>query len=250
VDTYCELELHERNVTLQSLRQHREVVALWYRGLAILRNPILGEWECPQELIETPNGIQMFGLVGQLLGLEVSSAKAALDLLLGSHYSAAFAAIRHMVEAAIQIQYVWLFPDETGRWYIPSPNSPDLPPTPPACNTMVGKIQRRLKKAGVRNESAKYFPAVYDCWLLMTKGTHPSGEGITQVQPSDNDERHIVGPVYREHLVRVGFSHGLFGIRALLPYLDLAGRVDDDWRDKFGKWNRQRMEWDQKNAAG
>src|SRR5688572_22194595 len=49
VDGYCSLELGERDIALETLRQHRTECALWYRALKLLADPLLGEWTFPED---------------------------------------------------------------------------------------------------------------------------------------------------------------------------------------------------------
>jgi hypothetical protein len=87
---YYELEELERGFSLDALRNHRDAVALWYRGLTLFRRGMIGMWEYLGE--EGPGDIMSaWGIQANALGLSVGSAKASLDLLLAGYYSMAFA---------------------------------------------------------------------------------------------------------------------------------------------------------------
>lgn len=231
VDGYCSLELGERSNALHTLRKHRVEISLWYRGLKLLLDPFEGEWVLPDE--EPLKSAYI--LRGDLLGLEISSVKAALDLILAGYYSLAFGAIRHMLESSAQSMYVYFFPDKTDAWELGNKN--------PRMRFLIDQIMADLKKRGFESEQVHRFDHLYKSWELMSKGIHPTGEGLLQTRPTVKDPRNIVGPVYRSNLTHIAFDHGLWAVHMLLLLLPSLNRTDDGWQQDFDNWSDDRQTW-------
>lgn len=229
VDGYCSLELGERSNALRTLQEHSTEASLWYRGLRLLLDPFEGEWILPKAEPERSAYI----LRADILGLEVSSAKAALDLILSGYYSLAFAAIRHMLESSAQTMYIVLFPDRTDPWQVGKKN--------PAMRFLIDQIKSQLKKSGFQPELAERFERLYRSWALMSKGAHPTGEGLLQTKPTVEDPRNIVGPAYRPNLSHVAFDHGLWALQMLLLALHSLGRTNSEWDQDFDQWGHERQ---------
>lgn len=234
VDGYCSLELGERDIALETLRQHRVECALWYRALKLLVDPLLGEWAFPTNSDEKSNLL----LRANLVCLEVSSAKASLDLLLSGYYSLCFASIRHMMEAVAQVMYLMQFPAKAHLW---EPGE-----KPPQMRVMINEVKKALKLKGFEAGESERFERLYDTWALMSKGSHPTGEGLVQVTATEDDPRNIIGPVYRQNLALVAFDHGLFSLEMLLYAIPTLNRADSIWTTNLSQWKVQRREWNTK----
>lgn len=180
---------------------------------------------------------QVWGLQSQLLGLGVSSAKAALDMLLAGYYSMAFAAIRHMLETFVQYCYVAVAPMEAAHWY-EQPGGLDAQTKTPGCKHMINVIKQH-PQLGLH---AGFYDSIYDSWNLMSKGSHPSGQGITQTRTSD-EAKLLFGATYREELCLVGFDHGLYAVDKLLHALVSSREHTDEWRSDLASTRAKTAAW-------
>lgn len=239
---YYELEALERGFALQAMRYHREPVAIWYRALTLFREGMIGTWEYPGD--DGPGvGMAMWGLQSQLLGLGVSSAKAALDMLLAGYYSVAYGAIRHMLESFVQCLYVTVKPEEVRRWY-QDPEGTDADHRSPGMKIMVDAIKALPAWA----DAAWMFDKVYDAWSLMSKGSHPTGAGITQTV-DEAASRHVIGATYNRDLARTGFDHGLFAVLCLIQALSWTRHQDPTWNGRLAALWQDARTWREEMIA-
>lgn len=229
VDGYCSLEQAERGIAMETLSRHTREVSLWYRGLKLFLDPFNGEWPLPDE----EPAKELFRLQVDILGLELSSAKVGLDTTLAGYYSMAFAAIRHMLEAATQITYMRVVSAETAPW--------DVDAKVPRVRVMVNEIKRDLKKSGSSADEAELFEKLYESWALMSKGSHPTGVGLMQLWPTPEDPRRVVGSSYRQNFAYVAFDCGLWALQMLLMAMPV--RVGTPWADDFNRWTNDRLAW-------
>lgn len=233
VDGWCSLEQSQRATALEVLRGYTSEVALWYRGLGLMLHAFPGDWNIPDGEPDRQATILRINL----LGLEVSSAKAALDMTLAGYYSIAMASIRHMLEATAQMVYLSLFPDSHVNWDPEAEN--------PGMRRMCDQIKSELRRRGARLYGEDRFDALYNSWKLMCKGSHPSGAGLTQVMAQEGEERNIVGSVYRPEFIDVIFDHGLWAILMnLIAFPDLK-TMDQEWVARFQAWTDDRQVWRQ-----
>lgn len=226
---YYELETTERRAKLECLIKHKDLVALWYRALTLYRQGVMGKWDVGVE--QDDPRLAIWGLQSQLLGLGLSSAKAALDMLLAGYYSIAYAAIRHMLETVTQQMYVVVKPDEVKLWY-EQPGGLAAQKDPPQMFRMVQAIKTRPDLI-----SPDFIDRVYDAWKLMCKGAHPSGQGIYQTVGDSEGKRFIFGAAYGRDLCITGFGHGLFAIDHLLVALVVLREQSEEWK---ATWLAQR----------
>lgn len=233
---YYELEALERGMTLEALRKHREPVALWYRGLRLYRAGVAGEWDFTAAAGDKAK-LTVWGLRAQLLGLGVSSAKSALDLLLAGYYSMAFAAIRHMLESFIQYLYVGVNPSEARLWYR-QPGGLAAQKDPPGCTAMV----KAIEKCQIDQAFKTTARSAHRSWRLMCKGAHPSGEGLTQTT-TDDDARFNLGAIYKPDLCLVGFDHGLYAASLLLLGIMGVRTLDETWKGDYKGWGDDVALW-------
>lgn len=249
---YYELEELERNQSLNALLKHREAVFLWYRALTLYRRGMMGTWEY---LGDDGLGDNMtaWGLQMQMLGLGVGSAKATLDLLLAGYYSNAFAGIRHMVESVVQSAYLMAFPGESPLWYgkpgrrarehaATHPNE-KLPEEfeygPPGCTKMVKRFREEFSE---NPQWVSTLDAMYDSWKLMSKGSHPTTEGMRQTT-TDDSSFHVVGSTYVEDLCLVAFDHGLLAIDRQLGALAHLKPQTEEWTAKHAALAQDMRNW-------
>lgn len=232
---YYDLERLERAFTLQALGEQRDAVGLWYRILTLYQRGVMGTWDHP-----VPNAgkdaLTVWGLQGQLLGLGVSSAKASLDMLLAGYYSMAYAGIRHMLETFVQFLYVEVCPDEAKLWYR-QPGGLKAQAKTPRCTKMIDTIKAHPDLDTTSNK-VQIWDEIYDSWLLMSKGSHPTGQGITQTI-GDGQGKFVIGSTYDDELSAVGFDHGLFAILLLAQALSWVRPQDEAWRTELASlWNK------------
>jgi len=239
---YYELEALERNKTWEALRRHTEAASFWYRSLTLYRRAMLGQWDF-SDVGEDKARLTVYGLQSQLLGLGVSSAKAALDMLLAGYYSVAFASIRHMLETFVQYCYVAVKPEEANRWYTQSDGIEDQSKTP-GCKHMIITIQQRPDLA-----PPSFMDKVYDSWSLMSKGSHPTGQGIFQTVGDEEGWFFVIGATYNRDFCLTGFDHGLFALDKLLVALVSLKKQDDDWTAESGKLRDEVSRWRETTAA-
>lgn len=242
VEGYYKLEEIERNVKFQAYRAHRDAVALWYRALSLYRRGIIGEWDFSQY----PDGsmeLKVAGLYSQLLGLGVSSAKSALDDLLAGYYSLAFAAIRHMVESYIAFLYVAVKPSEYELWYADDDEN-GISKKTPRCRYMIDELKNseEMKQLGY---TADAIESIYKSWSLMSKGSHPTGEGIVQTV-EEAGTGYILGATYVESHCLVGFDHGFYALSSLLSCIAAVGQPSqnrEEWNDERKRLRDEMAEW-------
>jgi hypothetical protein len=233
VDGYCTLELIERDHVIHAMRIHRVETALWYQAIKLLKDGMEGTWSIPDE----EPGSSAVLIAGQLVGLEVSSAKVALDSMLSGYYSLGFAAIRHMIESAVHARLLVLNHSYVRDWQVDG--------HPLGMQKAVSALKKELIKTGITKIQAEQLDSIYRSWSLMAKGSHPSWEGLLQVRPTTEDPQHVVGASYRESLAYVGIDHGLWALAILLVVLQTLGRGDEAWRSRYAEWQVKQFAWSQ-----
>jgi hypothetical protein len=239
VEGYYDLEVHERNQTFQTLPKHKDAVELWYRALTLYRRAILGRWEFTEAEANTPE-LTSAGLQLQLLGLGVSSMKAALDMLLAGYYSVAFGVIRHMLETFVQCIYARFEPDEARLWY-EQEGGIGAQKDPPGMLAMCQAIQAVPEVKGTRLH--ELIDDTYGAWRLMSKGAHPSGVGIRQTE-GESEGKFIIGASYRPDLCLAGFDIGLFAVSLLLPQAIIWAKPEvGKWEAEWEKLATQVIAW-------
>lgn len=242
IDTYYRLEALERGVAIYSLNKHAFEAGLWYRGLALLHDPILGTWEFADESVENGWRRKAEQVQSTIIGLEVTSAKAALDQLTRGNYSIAFAAIRHMLEAFIQIYYLFIKPQDAALWRDSGKKTPSM-------NNMVSLIKGVGKAVVGDGFNEEGIDRLYASWTLMSKGSHPTGGGLVQVLPDNGEGIHKLGSHYNEQLAYIGFDHGFFALTQLLSSLRMIRDPGAEWSSdveafdgKVGVWRVRLIE--------
>jgi hypothetical protein len=239
VDTYYTLEMLERGVGIQTTRHHSHETSLWYIGLRLLHDPILGIWDTPGDSVD--GGVQKRGFLVQssLVGLSVSSAKSAFDQLIRGNYSIAFAAIRHMLESSIQVMYLGVHPDQANRWTEEGTKTPGMKEM---INELIGHGRLSLRATG-EELNRNVFDSIYSAWDLMSKGSHPTGGGLSQVKPQTDEESHTVGAIYRPQLAYVGFDNGLFALKVLLDTMSMIRPTSEAWAAEVNEWGGKVGGW-------
>jgi len=227
---YYGLESQERNVGIAAILKHARPVGLWYRLLTLYVEGMREPWEPGVEVLSHDENAQGV-LTSQLLGLGVSSSKSALDLLLAGYYSIAFAAIRHMVESVFRIREVKLNPERAKYFY-------DI--EPPKSFEVVAEIVKSLKASDPEHESR--YENMRLSWKFLSKGAHPSGEGILQTQTSDR-ARFVFEPTYDWRFMIEGLQHGLSATTMLVLTLGERSGLEAGWHDRLNNLNALVKEW-------
>lgn len=233
---YYELESQERRVSAAVIRHQSIPVGIWYRGLTLYVHAVKGVWDIPNDAVST---VWM-----ELTGLGVATSKVALDTLLAGYYSAAFSAIRHMMETFIQCQYLSVKPDQVATWTGTRPESGEEPETP-SCGRMITEIKQLLLNAPETDfRNVAFWDRLRNRWLYMSKGPHPTRLGLDQVRPDGEDSTYHYGATYHESLSLVGLYNGLVALRLLLLVSYTGSSVPVANQEAFEDWNRRFEEWE------
>jgi len=232
---YYELESQERRVSAAVLSEQLIPVGIWYRGLTLYVHAIKGVWKIPDDAVST---VWM-----ELAGLGVATSKVALDTLVAGYYSAAFSAIRHMMETFIQCHYLSVKPDEVLKWIGARPESGEEPETP-GCGSMITELKRLAPNASETDfRNVAFWDDLRNRWLYMCKGPHPSRLGLDQVRPFGEDSQYHYGATYLEPLSLTGFYYGLFALHLLLLVSYTGDGVPVANQQAFKDWNRRFESW-------
>lgn len=197
---YYALEEASRENALRTMSGHQRETALWYRALTLHLQAQDGNWTP----LPTPKGEQFHHAQTaqiDLLALGLCSSKAALDLILAGYYSIAWAAIRHCAEVTIHCQYLAHFPSTYWLWYARD----DEKQKPPKCRQMVDQLKKEHKSNhGSSGQAyADFLESTYKLWHLMSAGSHPTGEGLTELQDMEERGPRYWGSNYRYDLTMV-----------------------------------------------
>lgn len=248
---YYRLEELERGFSLETMSKNQIAVSLWYQALTLYRRGMLGPWNYPGDK-EMEDNLTAWNLQSQLLGLGVGSAKSALDLLLAGYYSNAFAIIRHILESVIQSIYLETFTLESPLWFgkpgrfardLVKANPSKKPPKniPPNCKEMVERLK---KEYSARPIWGTRLDSMYDSWVLMSKGSHPTAEGMRQTNTNGNTSYRF-DPTYFEDLCLVGFDHGLAAVNRQLISLSSVKPQPQEWTDRRAALSKAIDDWRQ-----
>jgi hypothetical protein len=249
VEGYYTLEEQERDMSHTVMAMHRDVIHVWYRQLTLYYRGLRGGFYLgvPDKELEAAQ------LRMKLVGLGISSSKAALDNLLAGYYSVAFATIRHMHESVIQSHYLEEFPEESPLWYKrPGAKSRQAqrngkkPPAngygPPNVADMIHALKGR------RSSHERVYQQVYAHWKLMCAGSHPTIEGLLQTQ-SRTDGRGVIGGNYNRELAAVGFDHGVAANGALLLEIAQFKPQPPEWLAAAAQTRADHEVWERRMEA-
>lgn len=140
-----------------------------------------------------------------------------------------------MLEAAAQGMYLRCFPDRHIAW--------DPESEAPGMRKMIDQIKKALRESSGNDLEGEQFERLYDSWKLMCKGAHPSGDGLMQVIAQDDDERNMVGPVFRKGFVDLIFDHGIWALMMTLTVFPSVAVMDESWKQRFRGWIDDRQVW-------
>jgi hypothetical protein len=237
---YYELEETSRANAMETMTQHRRETALWYRALTLHLEVQKGKWT-PLAWDGTEEQRHAKTAQIDLLALGLCSSKAALDMILAGYYSVGWAAIRHCMEVALHRQYLAHFPGTYRLWY----TRDDLDKDPPRPKQMVEQI-RKQHRNDASDRARRYIESLessYELWRLMSLGSHPTGEGLTQLQDLEEPGSRYWGSNYRYDLTMVSFDNGLGAIDIILNCYYLVREGDPDWAESYGQWRRDLHTW-------
>jgi hypothetical protein len=235
VGGYNTLEMAERRAALESMSAHQVEVRLWYRALTLYVQSQFDQWDLESDSA-TEGEFRTSYVQMDLLGLGLSSAKSAIDSLMVGYYSVAFATIRHMAESVLQCYFLLAFPGKASLWY---PNrSTDEVKTPSAVK-MKNELVKHLKRMPAMESQSTYFDAIYTSIDLMSKGSHPTGAGLVQVQSTGPEISRQFGATYDRYLTLTGFDHGLLALLGLLEILEGEERMTEEVAARFHHWRAE-----------
>lgn len=233
---YDDVEANDNSLRVETSRHHGDLIALWLIAIKLASDAF-----APGQSYRSPENAdaaerKAYRLRLQLLGLSTRGAKPALDLLLAGYYTEAFGLIRTMLDGWCRSLYVRLRPTEYGRWYSPEQANIDPLQVVRKAEPNLGEIDGVITADGDADDR-RFFEEANLRFRLLSAGTHPSGEGITQVV--DNGSQVLLfNPFYRENLCRHGFNHGLFALLILLDEVDCIGEQSQGWKELLGEYYR------------
>jgi hypothetical protein len=179
VGAYEEAELWDSDQRDQNAQGSQDVITLWLLGENLLAGAFASEHTYSAKGLWPDGAIgnAAAGLHTQLVLLAARASKPALDLILGSFYTEAFAIERSMLESWVRAVYVRLQPHEYRRWYEPYVESPTtLPVREPQWHQARQAIDNHGDAADremVRHAQLR--------WNILNLGAHPSGHAIDQI---------------------------------------------------------------------
>lgn len=238
---YYELEEASRGNAHNTLSNHQRESILWYRGLTLHLEAQRGRWDpLPGDGTKKVRIARTAQI--DLLALSLCSSKAALDMILAGYYSIGWAAIRHCIEVALHCQYLDDFPETYRLWYARDDEDGE---DPPRCGQMVDQIKKKHKNDPSPQVElrAVSLERSYDVWRLMSSGSHPTGEGITQLQDMDEPGPRFYGSNYRYDLTMVSFDNGLFALDTVLVCYYLVRKLDPSWNQAHIQWQSDVYGW-------
>lgn len=236
---YYELEEASRSNAARAIVEHGHEVNLWYRALTLHMTAQRGRWE-PVSIDDAPGRKTARSAQADLLGLGLVSSKAALDMILAGYYSVGWATIRHCLESAIHICYLEDFPETSGNWYSIDGRAGEKPP---GCLQMRDKIKKKYKGNSAADAYVEDIEDSYKVWHLMSKGAHPSGQGLAQLQDVDDPGPRWYGSNYRYDLTILSFDNGFYALSAILTGFYFVKPVDETWSQSFNEWKEHVSEW-------
>jgi hypothetical protein len=179
VGAYEEAELWDVDQRDQNAQGSQDAISLWLLGENLLAGAFASEhtYSAMGRWPDGAVGNAAAGLHIQLVLLAARASKPALDLILGSFYTEAFAIERSMLESWVRAVYVRLQPHEFQRWYEPYVESPTrLPAREPQWHQARQAIDNDGDAADrelVRHAQLR--------WNILNLGAHPSGHVIGQI---------------------------------------------------------------------
>ncbi len=239
---YYALEEASRGNASETLTHHQRESVLWYQALTLHLDAQRGRWT-PRPGDGTKDGEHARTAQIDLLALGLCSSKAALDMILVGYYSIGWAAIRHCVEIAIHCQFLEHFQSKYRLWYAQDDDDKD----PPRCREMVDQIKKKYKN-DPRPAAKAYVESLepsYKLWRLMSSGSHPTGEGLTQLQDMEAPGPRFYGSNYRYDLTMVSFDSGFLALNTLLDCYYLVRQMDPSWTKMHRQWTSDLHQWRQ-----
>ena len=203
--------MHEREDThlVAALSRYESEVRLWMRGLSLYEESMIGEWDV---IVAPADAAGAMGVIRQILGLGLDTAKGTLDSILAGHFSLGLSGCRHLLESAVQIRYLHYVPKDYQRW------ANDARQRTPSFSAM----RDALKRHDHFTDASEMFDAVYKNLDLYSKGAHPTGIGLRQTRSTDNIHYILGVNEQRVELAEVGLLGGLQALSYLLLEIQMA----------------------------
>ncbi|MDQ2655549.1 MAG: hypothetical protein M3Z20_21170 [Chloroflexota bacterium] len=176
------------------------------------------------------------GLHVQLVMLAARGMKPALDLLLGSYYSEAFAIERAMLEGWARAVYVRLRPQEYERWYHPFDPEPAVVPVR---EPRWDEVRKAVEEHGAEADRKIHAHAQLR-WNFLNLGAHPSGDALVQAHAASDATLRFL-PESDPALLMHGLGHGIFVQSLLLQEVSVMTERPPEWHEQVLAFRRGSM---------
>jgi len=184
------------------------------------------------------------GLHAQLVMIAARGMKPALDLLLGSYYTEAFAIERSMLEGWARAVYLRLRPHDYERWYHPFDPAPAVAPMrEPYWNEVRAAVDEDGSEADQKIHAHAQLR-----WNFLNLGAHSAGDGLVQVQANGDGTLRFL-PESDQALVMHGLGHGIFVQSLLLQEVSVMTERPPEWHEQVLAFRRGSMPL-QRSVAG
>lgn len=221
-------------------------ITLWLQGSSLLASMHMSEdvYDRADWWPEGPVGDAAAGLHAQLVLLGARGMKPALDLLLGSYYTEAFAIERSMYESWARAVYLRLRPHEYERWYHPfDPNPATVPTREPRWD----EIREAVEAEGSEADKKIHAHAQLR-WNFLNLGAFPAGDGLVQARVNGDGTLHFL-PESNQALLMHGLGHGIFVQSLLLQEISGMAVRPPEWHEQVLAFRRGSMPL-QRSVAG
>ncbi len=225
---YRELDLSEERAVHSALKHLGDYAELWYRLIDLYVRGLRGETRVEDEEMWQP-----WEARSELLGLALGNSKAAFDMALAGYYSASYGLIRHLLETWEHVAFIRLEPDTAIAWYQQEGEQSDWKFEP-------GDNPRRKRLRGEETLKGN-LKIVERLWKEMSKGAHPTGEGLVQTM-GEGAGRHVLGANFQRNMALLALDSGILANHLLLTELFHLIPQDEKWVHQLDDVVRRRVE--------
>jgi hypothetical protein len=234
IGAYEDAELWEGQQREINAREGQDAIAVWLRGQNLLKSALGGSQRYRAKNVAPDDAVgkAAFGLNAQLVLLAARTSKPALDLILGSYYTEAFALERSMLESWGRAVYVRLRKEEYPRWYQPYTDSlgDALPKREPKWEHVRDAIQHQGSP-----EDKAHMVRAQPVWDILNLGAHPSGHAIDQVYDSEINLMKFY-PESEWQLRAHALAHGTLIQGLVLREVEGLGPHAEGWLQHLGEF--------------
>jgi len=110
---------------------------------------------------------------------------------------------------------------------------------------MVDQIKSRYRNDDSPTARAygESLESIYKLWRFMSVGSHPTGQGLTQLQDPEEPDLRYWGSNYRYDLTMVSFDNGLGAVDIILECYSLVRSLDQGWSEAYAQWRQDLYTW-------